>query len=183
MLPKNQDERLEETKLVLDRETGKYKHVPISEAHKYGDGANKPNTDSCALEPLSDAEVEALATLPAGELIALVRASLGAAKYIRYGLLTQAERMEAARMKLYDKGMTAEEVREIVPALDKWMDRTEGKVSQSVDLNVDDKRLENLSTDRLLRLESELARLTGCDALVIAPMPKKLEDESGENVN
>lgn len=63
-----------------------------------------------------------------------------------------------------------------IRAVNAVLDRLDGRPSQSVAMTVEDKGISKLSTDRLLALERELARLTGQDAIVIAPMPSKLVD-------
>jgi hypothetical protein len=62
----------------------------------------------------------------------------------------------------------------LVPAIKELLDRVDGKAAQSIAMTVEDKGLGKLSTERLLRLEAELARITGVEAMVIAPMPQKL---------
>lgn len=64
------------------------------------------------------------------ELIALVRCVGGA--IWGYALDDNEQKAEAARLKLYNLGMSATEVHKVVPALDKWFDRTAGKAPQSI---------------------------------------------------
>ena len=92
-----------------------------------------------------------------------------------YAMMDDQQKAEAARLKLYNMGMSASEVHKVVPALDKWFDRTQGKAPQSIAMTVEDKGIGKLTTDRLLRLEAALARITGCDAVIVQPMPKKLD--------
>lgn len=56
------------------------------------------------------------------------------------------------------------------------IDRDEGKPAQTVAMSVETKGIDKLTTDRLLALERHLAELTGVNALVIPPPPKKLVD-------
>lgn len=63
-----------------------------------------------------------------------------------------------------------------IRAVNAILDRLDGRPSQSVAMTVEDKGISKLSTERLLALEKELARMTGQDAIVIAPMPTKLID-------
>ncbi len=64
----------------------------------------------------------------------------------------------------------------LVSAIRELIDRIEGKAPQSIAMTVEDKGIAKLSDERLLRLERELARMTGQDAIVIAPLPSKLTD-------
>lgn len=84
-----------------------------------------------------------------------------------YALMDDDQKAEAARLKLYNMGMTATEVHKVVPALDKWFDRTQGKAPQSIALDVKDTRMDKMPIDKLLRLASMLD-----EPVIIAPMPK-----------
>jgi hypothetical protein len=108
------------------------------------------------------------------ELITLIKMVSGA--IWGYALLDDTQKVEAARLKLYNLGMTSTEVHKVVPALDKWFDRSLGKAPQSIAMTVENKGLSALSDERLLNLERELSRVTGNDAIVISPMPEKLTD-------
>lgn len=57
------------------------------------------------------------------------------------------------------------------------IDRDEGKPAQTSTITLESKGIDKLTTDRLLALEQHLARITGANALVIPPMPKKLGDD------
>lgn len=61
-------------------------------------------------------------------------------------------------------------------AIRELLDRLDGKPAQSIAMTVKTDPISKLSDDRLLRLESELARITGQEAIVIAPAPVKLSD-------
>lgn len=61
-------------------------------------------------------------------------------------------------------------------AIRELLDRMDGKPAQSIAMTVKTDPISKLSDARLLRLESELARMTGQEAIVIQPEPKKLED-------
>lgn len=56
------------------------------------------------------------------------------------------------------------------------IDRDEGKPAQTSTIKLESKGIDKLTTDRLLALESHLAKLTGANALIIPPLPKKLID-------
>lgn len=64
----------------------------------------------------------------------------------------------------------------LTPVIKELMDRTDGKPAQSIAMTVEARGIDKLSDDRLLALERELARITGQEALVIPPMPKKLSE-------
>lgn len=89
---------------------------------------------------------------------------------------TPEEIAEAFKLKLAINGLGERDMFKALPIMKEWFDRTMGKAAQSVSLTVKDEGLGKLSDERLLRLERELARVTGQDAVVIAPMPKKLDD-------
>lgn len=67
--------------------------------------------------------------------------------------------------------------RMLLSAVTALLDRIDGKPAQSIAMKVEDTGLAALTTGRLLALERNLARLTGTDALVIPPMPKKLSEQ------
>lgn len=92
--------------------------------------------------------------------------------------MTVEERMEAAKLKLWHGGLSEKEIMKALPALREVMDRERGKPSQSIAMTVEDKGIGKLSDERLMRLERELARMTGEDALVIAPVPGKLGEDT-----
>lgn len=110
-----------------------------------------------------------------GDLISLCR-RVCAARWGEVALLSVDERFEAAKLKLWHGGLTEKEIGRALPILREAMDREKGKPAQSIAMTVEDKGLGKLSDDRLMRLERELARMTGEDALVVAPMPGKLGD-------
>lgn len=87
-----------------------------------------------------------------------------------YALMDDDQKAEAARLKLYNMGMSATEVHKVVPALDKWFDRTKGKAPQSIALDVKDNRMDKMPIDRLLRLAAMLD-----EPVIIAPMPTTID--------
>lgn len=93
------------------------------------------------------------------------------------GLKTQEEIAEAFKLKLAISGMAEKDMFKALPIMREWFDRSLGKASQSIAMTVEDKGLSKLSDERLLRLERELARVTGQDAVIIPPMPSKLTDQ------
>lgn len=101
---------------------------PIPKRNKRDDGGRQrcdiPDIDLTSLEAMSK---EALISL-----IQLVGGAIWG-----YAMLNDDERAEAARLKLYAMGMDSTEVHKVVPALDKWFDRTQGKAAQSVTMKVD----------------------------------------------
>ncbi len=62
----------------------------------------------------------------------------------------------------------------LVPALKELLDRIDGKPAQSIAMVVENKGLDQLATDKLLRLAAMLD-----EPVVIAPMPKKLDMVDG----
>ena len=114
------------------------------------------------------------------ELIALVRRVCGA-RWGEIAGMSKDERMESAKLKLWHEGLTSKEIVKYLPALREAMDRETGKPSQSIAMTVESKGLDKLSDERLLRLESALARMTGEEAIVIPPEPKKLDMVGSDN--
>lgn len=108
------------------------------------------------------------------ELIALLKRIAGA--FLGCAVMTDDEAYEAACLKLLHGGLSERDVWKALPTLKEWMDRRRGKPAQSIAMTVENKGISTLSDEKLLRLEAELARLTGQDAVLIAPMPKRLED-------
>lgn len=109
--------------------------------------------------------ISILQTLDKEALISLIQLVSGA--IWGYALMDDEQKAQAARLKLYNMGMRATEVHKVVPALDKWFDRTQGKAPQSIALDVKDTRMDRLPIDKLLRLASMLD-----DPVIISPMPK-----------
>lgn len=118
-------------------------------------------------------ELSKLDDMGAEELRALVRRISGA-RWGEIGLMSVDELLEAAKLKLWHGGLTETQIFRALPVLREVMDREVGKPSQSIAMTVEDKGLGKLSDERLLRLERELSRMTGSEALVIAPMPERL---------
>jgi hypothetical protein len=114
--------------------------------------------------PLSADVLARLEGMTREELIALIKGVAGA--IWGYALMDDIQKAEAARLKLYNLGMSASEVHKVVPALDKWFDRTEGKAPQSIALDVKDDRLDKMPIDRLLRLAAMLDE----PAVVLPPL-------------
>lgn len=112
------------TKQVFNPQTGKFSTVEISEEAIQSQSPTNALT-SDILEKLEGYSKE--------ELIALIKRVSGA--MWGYALLDDEQKAEAARLKLYNLGMTATEVHKVVPALDKWFDRTVGKAAQSIQLD------------------------------------------------
>lgn len=128
----------------------------------------KPDSSPIAsANEISPADLARLDTLTREELLELIRKAAGA--IWGYALMDDAQKAEAARLKLYNLGMSATEVHKVVPALDHWFDRTQGKAPQSVAMTVEDKGLSRIDTDRLIRLAGMLD-----DPVIIAPLPSNL---------
>lgn len=82
--------------------------------------------------PVSADDLAKLGGMTREELIALVMRVGGA--IWGYALADDTQKAEAARLKLYAMGMSATEIHKGVPALDKWFDRTVGRVKQQIEL-------------------------------------------------
>lgn len=134
--------------------------------------ASQSKPDDCG-----SPDMATLDSMSHADLLLLCR-RVCAARWGEVALMSVEERFEAAKLKLWHGGLTEKEVFKALPALREVMDREKGKPSQSIAMTVEDKGLGKLSDERLLRLERELARITGEDALVIAPIPSRLGDGS-----
>lgn len=124
----------------------------------YEDVTDKPG------KPTEGPPMDSLEAMSREELIALIK-TVGGAIW-GYALKDDEEKSEAARLKLYNLGMSSNEVQKVVPALDKWFDRTKGKAAQSIALNVKDDRMDKLPVDQLLALAKMLD-----EPIIISPLP------------
>lgn len=103
---------------------------------KANEQAQNQSGDKQALPvTIPDIDLASLEAMTKEALISLIQRVGGA--IWGYALVSDDERAEAARLKLYAMGMDATEVHKVVPALDKWFDRTQGKAAQSVTMKVD----------------------------------------------
>lgn len=123
---------------------------------------------------ISNDEFQHLESMSKEGLIGLIQRVSGAMWGI--GLKTQDDVAEAFKLKLAISGMAERDMFKALPIMREWFDRSLGKAAQSIAMTVEDKGLSKLSDEKLLRLERELARLTGQDSIVIAPMPQKLPE-------
>ncbi len=89
------------------------------------------------------------------------------------GIKTPQEIAEAFKLKLAIAGMAEKDMFKALPIMREWFDREMGKAAQSIAMTVENKGISKLSDEKLLRLEQELARMTGQEAIVIAPLPVK----------
>jgi|HubBroStandDraft_4_1064222.scaffolds.fasta_scaffold622957_1 hypothetical protein len=96
---------------------------------------------------------------------------------VALALKTPEDLAEAFKLKLAIGGMRQQDMFKALPIMREWFDRSLGKAAQSVAVTVKDDAFSKMSTDKLIALERELSRLTGQDALVIAPLPKSLSDD------
>ncbi len=129
---------------------------------------------STTIEPngITEAELQTMEGMTKEQLITLIKRCN--AEQIRIGLLTDDEAYEAACLKLLHGGLTEKDIWKALPSLKEWMDRRKGKPAQSIAMTIENKGITALSDEKLLRLEKELARITGSDAIIIAPEPQKL---------
>ena len=153
-----------------------YSHLP-DEVHPFKNftpRSNPPKESGAesATNALSASDLEKLASMSKDELIALVRLLPG----VSTAILTPQEIVAAMKLRLAHGGLNEKDMFKALPLMREWFDRELGKAPQSVSMVVEDKGLGKLSDERLLRLERELARMTGQDAVVIAPEPKKISD-------
>lgn len=64
------------------------------------------------------------------------------------------------------------------------IDRVEGKSAQTLHVGTTEEAdISKIADERLLRLERELSRITGADAVLIAPEPKRLEHVPDDVLN
>lgn len=139
-----------------------------------GNPGGKPSPNRIRLkEKISDRDLAKLDLMTKNQLVALIKRCASA--IWKYALMDEDESYEAVCLKLLSMGLSEEQSYKALPPLKEWMDRRKGKPKQSIEMAVENKGLGKLETDRLLALERELARLTGQDALVIAPMPERIE--------
>lgn len=151
---------------------------PIAKAFKQ----QQPTDQS---PPISASDLARLDGMSREELVKLIRTVSGAgwgnigntgADLISHYLRTHDEVSEAIKLRLATGGLTEKDMFKALPLMREWMDRQTGKPAQSIAMTVKQDDLSKMSTDRLLALERELARLNGVEALVIAPLPEKLPD-------
>ncbi|MDX1975009.1 MAG: DUF5681 domain-containing protein [Rickettsiales bacterium] len=109
------------------------------------------------------------------ELIALIRRVSGAMWGI--GIMTDEEAYDAICLKLLHGGLTQTDTWKALPPLKEWADRKRGKPAQSIAMKVEVDPIQKMSTERLLRLENELARSIGQEPTIIPPMPELLGDD------
>ena len=134
------------------------------------------STPDASLCVLNSEQLTRLASLSRDELITLLR--LCNAEQIGVALMTPQEIVQAFKIRLATGGLTERDMFKALPLMREWFDREMGKAPQSIAMVVEDKGITKLSDDRLLRLEREVARMTGEDAIVIAPEPKRLTPAS-----
>lgn len=123
---------------------------------------------------IDEQTISSLQHLDREALISLIQRVSGAMWGV--GLKTKEDIAEAFKLKLAISGMAEKDMFKALPIMREWFDRELGKASQSIAMTVEDKGLGKLSDEKLLRLERELARITGQDAIVISPQPQKLEN-------
>ena len=128
----------------------------------------QPRTEAPFLNgKLMESDLAKLDTMSKDALIRLIKAIGGAIWGI--GLLTPQDQAEASRLKLITLGLTSSEAHKVIPALDKWFDRTEGKAPQSIAMTVKQDPVSKLSDDQLAALLANLPNTP----MVIPPKPKK----------
>lgn len=130
------------------------------------------------LPPITPADLAKLAAMTPGELLSLSNQLNAAAGLVHIALLTPKERAEAARLKLWQAGLSQTDMFKALPLLREALDRDEGKPSQSIEMKVENKGLNALSLERLLALDAELCRRSGLEPEHVRPMPNKLTEST-----
>jgi hypothetical protein len=153
-------------------ENGKF--APGNIANPAGRGLGTPNAVQLG-GPITQETIDKLETFSKSELIKLIKKVSGAVWGV--GIMTDDEAFEAVRLKLLHTGLTSESANSSLNVLKEWADRTKGKAPQSIAMKIDIDPISKLSSDRLMKLEKSLAKMTGQEALVIPPMPELLEDD------
>ena len=127
-------------------------------------------------EPVEDMGSIDLPSLPRDALEALCRRLL--CQCGQAATMTEDEIAQAMLDKLANGGLSQVDMFKALPMMREWFDRKRGKPAQSVAMTIEDKGLGKLQDDRLLRLERSLSRMTGEEAIVIPPEPKRLDDNT-----
>lgn len=125
--------------------------------------------------PITQETLDKLETFSKSELIKLIRKVSGAIWGI--GIMNDDEAFEAVRLKLLHTGLTSESANSSLNVLKEWSDRTKGKAPQSIAMKIESDPLSKISSDRLIRLEQTLSKITGGEAVVIPPLPELLSDD------
>lgn len=128
-----------------------------------------------ASQVVAPVDISGIDTMEAPALRNLIRTCYGV--LAGFALLSDDEKAEAARLKLYSLGMTSNEVHKVVPALDKWFDRTAGKAPQSIAMTVKTPGIKQLSAMQILDARNMAARYLNVDPLLIAPEPTIIEND------
>lgn len=152
----------------------KYENYP-PELHpaNYTMKGNPPRQD---VVPQEQPDLSRLDDMTKEELIKLIKRVSGAMWGI--GMMNPQDIANSMKLKLAHGGLTEKDMWKALPLMKEWFDRELGKAPQSIAMTVKDEGISKLSDDRLLRLEQELARSRGEEAIVISPLPQKLEDQS-----
>lgn len=95
----------------------------------------KPEQPLNGHKPLTESELDSLATLPPEELISLIKRICGAAGWLRLATLTEEELKAATRLRLAELALNCKDDKLALQAIGQLLDRLEGKPLQSVDLN------------------------------------------------
>lgn len=135
--------------------------------------------------PVSADDWAAIESMSQQQLIHMIKIVVGAGwgkiggtggNLVSAFLRTPDEVLKATKLKLCTGGLIEPDMFKALPLLREWMDRQTGKPAQSIAMTVKQDDLSKMSTDRLLALEREMAKLNGVEALLIAPMPEKLPE-------
>lgn len=129
----------------------------------------KKNPTSAKIVTSDTPDISGIEDMDAEQLRNLIRKVAGA--IWGYAIMDDEQKAEAARLKLYNMGMTSSEVHKVVPALDKWFDRTQGKAPQSIAMVVKTSPESKLTDDQLATILANLPN----SPMIIPPMPNKLD--------
>ncbi len=99
---------------------------------------------------------------------------------LKTALMSDDDIAEAAKLRFATAGLNTKEMFKALPLLREWFDRAKGKPAQSIAMTVEDKGITKLSDERLLNLERNLARMTGQEAIVIAPAPTRISSTDNQ---
>lgn len=102
-----------------------------------------------------------------------------------YACMGDTEKAEAARLRLYNAGMSTTDIQRMVPALDKWFDRTEGRATQRIEQKIEHSsktQSNELTTQQLIEAlrQADMAGLLPADTKLLANGELVIEAEYEE---
>lgn len=154
-----------------------------------GEAVREANSEAIVVkhsDPISPAELTTLHEMTKEALIGLIEkvymagwgyGNLTGKQLLEMALKTKSEAYEALKLTALTLATNASDWREFHALASFWSDREQGKAMQAIDVTVKHDALDQMSDARLLKLETELARLNGIDALLIEPLPLPLSQQ------